>query len=187
MPIRSVTSLGQNKARPSASKPLSSAAPVGNSAGKVTPTKKRAATPEPLGRLSPIQSFSSIGSGRSPTQPSRSTDPHPHPARLDVLPSALQVYKMANRYILPDLADLALRNVVSNLTPATSFPMLLATSLYPDLYASIRTYCLTNYYLVSVCPEFKRCFQDIGLGVWGEAGGEVGCSSWAASDESPRD
>ena len=109
----------------------------------------------------------------SPKQHSRNEDPHQHPVTLFEPASALQIYKIAHRYGLQELAALALNHVASSLTPQTAFPLLLATQLYPALYASIKTYALDNYYTVSSCSDFKRCFQEVGMGTWGEQGGEV--------------
>ena len=159
-PPRSATSLSTRTTRTPTSSP---------SSAKIS-EKRRAAAPESFGRVSPIQSLSQLS---SPKHLSRNEDPHPHPIDTAIPASALQIYKVAHRYALHELAVLALDHVNSSLTPQTAFPLLLATQLYPVLYASIKQYALDNYAAVSASTQFKRCFQEVGMGTWGEPGGEV--------------
>jgi hypothetical protein len=60
-------------------------------------------------------------------------DPHPHPTPPPLPASALSMYQVAHRYAMPGLASLALEHMMSTITPQSSFPLLLATSLWADL------------------------------------------------------
>lgn len=166
--MRSATSLGMNTTQRKASSDTRA-----SDTSSISP-RRRAATPEPLGRLSPVQKLTGLSSlGSVPAKPYREEDPHRHPARLDTLPCPLRIYKAANRYILPDLADLALRHIVENLTPQISFPLLLATQLYPEVYAAVKEYCLCNWLDITTSSDFKRCLHDLAAGAWGENVGQV--------------
>lgn len=144
------------------------------SSPSATADKRRIPSPEVVGRISPVQSLSNLLQLSSPkVQPSRNEDPHPHPVSVSNLPSAVQIYKIADRYGITELAELAKDHIVMTLRPESAFRLLLATQLYPVLYASVKAYAVQNYHAVSACPEFKRCFQEVGLGTWGEQGGEV--------------
>jgi hypothetical protein len=146
------------------------------------------------GRTSPLQSFVHFpaggpGSSARPRQqqlpagvttrpkevavpPSAAADPHPHPAPAPGPASALEMYRLAHRYGFSQLTQLALGHIVDTLTPQTAFPLLLATHLWPELHAAIREYALANYYAIVSEPEFRRCYTEVGEGLW-EKGGDV--------------
>lgn len=60
-------------------------------------------------------------------------DPHPHPTPPPQPASALAMYQLAHRYHIPSLAALALDHMMSTITPQSSFPLLLATSVWDEL------------------------------------------------------
>jgi hypothetical protein len=43
------------------------------------------------------------------------------------------MYQVAHRYAMPGLASLALEHMMSTITPQSSFPLLLATSVWVEL------------------------------------------------------
>lgn len=60
-------------------------------------------------------------------------DPHPHPTQAPLPASALSMYQVAHRYAIPALASLALEHLMTTITPQSSFPLLLATSVWDEL------------------------------------------------------
>lgn len=71
---------------------------------------------------------------RHPTSMAPSSDPHPHPTPAPAPASALSIYQVAHRYIMPNLAALALEHIMSTITPQSSFALLLATSSWDELH-----------------------------------------------------
>lgn len=71
---------------------------------------------------------------RHPTSMASSSDPHPHPTPAPAPASALSIYQVAHRYIMPNLATLALEHIMSTITPQSSFALLLATSSWDELH-----------------------------------------------------
>ncbi|KAK4698186.1 hypothetical protein P7C70_g8100, partial [Phenoliferia sp. Uapishka_3] len=171
---------------------------TGNSSSsvQVNSTKRRPPTPDEPGsptRLSSAGRISPLGGRISPSTSrvaisrriiakeeekvedkatEREADPHAHPVRCVTPASALAIYQIADRYSLVELASLALCHVIATLTPRTAFPLLLSTHLWPDLHAAIKEYALANYEAVCREPEFRRCYAEVGEGLW-EHGGEV--------------
>ncbi|MBW0483747.1 hypothetical protein O181_023462 [Austropuccinia psidii MF-1] len=99
-------------------------------------------------------------------------DPHSHPIEIKAKASALSIYRISHRYELKDLKDLALNHLIANLNPSNAFSMLLSSYVFPELHSKIKAYCLTNYYDIIKEPEFKKCYNEVGEGLW-ENGGEV--------------
>lgn len=64
-------------------------------------------------------------------------DPHPHPVPSPPPASALSMYQVAHRYLMPGLASLALEHMMSTITPQSSFALLLATSTWDELHALV--------------------------------------------------
>lgn len=101
------------------------------------------------------------------------TDPHPHPAQVNCEASALALYRLAHRYAHSSLQWLSQRHLVSSLTPSTSFPILLATHLYPTLHRPIRSFVLQRWSEVGETEEWERCFDEICRGEWGIDAGKT--------------
>lgn len=70
-------------------------------------------------------------------KPLASPDPHPHPTPPPPPASALSIYQVAHRYIMPSLAALALEHIMSTITPESSFAILLATVAWDDLHSLV--------------------------------------------------
>ncbi|KAF8195607.1 hypothetical protein K438DRAFT_1826207 [Mycena galopus ATCC 62051] len=98
-------------------------------------------------------------------------DPHPHPTPHPPPASALAIYQVAHRYAMPALAALALDHMMSTITPATSFSLLLATSVWDELRTLVEDYVVEKWDEVSVSPEFEQCCQEVSSGEWGPEGG----------------
>ncbi|KAA1076970.1 hypothetical protein PGT21_025638 [Puccinia graminis f. sp. tritici] len=150
------------------------------------------ASPKPAG--SPVLSTSEVATGSSsgpghtgpdaPTgsrasrpAPHRSAtwipgDPHPHPVQMMPKASAFSIYRLAHRYELHSLKNLAITHLSATLNPASAFPILLASFVFPELHAKVKAYCLANYFEILSQPEFSRCYSEVGDGLW-EHGGEV--------------
>ncbi|WAQ93377.1 hypothetical protein PtA15_18A438 [Puccinia triticina] len=99
-------------------------------------------------------------------------DPHLHPVHMAPKASAFSVYRLAHRYELTDLQHIAITHLCSHLTPASAFPILLASFVFPELHAQVKAYCLAHYFEILSQPEFSRCYSEVGEGLW-EHGGEV--------------
>ncbi|PWN48571.1 hypothetical protein IE53DRAFT_389208 [Violaceomyces palustris] len=99
-------------------------------------------------------------------------DPHPHPTQAPPPPaSALAIYKIAHRYHLSALSQLAQAHMIASLSPSSAFAVLLATSLYSELHAKVKGYVYENWEAVSSTEEFERCCDEFSAGEWGlEAG-----------------
>lgn len=67
-----------------------------------------------------------------PSSVTNTIDPHPHPTPPPQPASALAMYQVAHRYHIPGLAALALDHMMSTITPQSSFPLLLATSVWDE-------------------------------------------------------
>ncbi|KAM0749208.1 hypothetical protein T439DRAFT_45757 [Meredithblackwellia eburnea MCA 4105] len=122
------------------------------------------------GRVSSSEDESALPDGGR--VPMEEKDPHAHPANVVTPVSALAIYRIAHRYLMPDLASLALCHIIQTLTPRTAFPLLLSTRLWPELHDAIKGYALANFEAVCNEPEFRRCYAEVGDGLW-EHGGEV--------------
>lgn len=82
---------------------------------------------------------------RHPTSMASSSDPHPHPTPAPAPASALSIYQVAHRYIMPNLAALALEHIMSTITPQSSFALLLATSSWDELHPLVEVSFLILY------------------------------------------
>jgi hypothetical protein len=100
-------------------------------------------------------------------------DVHAHPVEAPGRVSALSLFKLAHRYHMEDLSRLAARQLVGSLTPASAFPLLLASAVYPDLHARIRTYVYQHWHRVSHTPAFERCCDQVSIGLWGADAGKT--------------
>ena len=66
-----------------------------------------------------------------------SPDPHSHPTAPPSPASALSIYQVAHRYIMPSLAALALEHMLSTITPESSFALLLASAAWDELHSLV--------------------------------------------------
>ncbi|EJT97762.1 hypothetical protein DACRYDRAFT_18333 [Dacryopinax primogenitus] len=101
------------------------------------------------------------------------TDPHPHPAGQPPPASALSIYKIAHRYLLPGLSNLALDHMLSTITPQSAFPLLLASHFWDDLHYLIEDYIVEHWDLVSQQDDFESCCEEVAAGEWGPHGGKT--------------
>lgn len=76
-------------------------------------------------------------------------DPHPHPTSAPRPASALSMYQVAHRYSMPGLATLALEHMMSTITPQSSFALLLATSVWEELYMLVEVCSFACKYFLS--------------------------------------
>ncbi|KAJ7241893.1 hypothetical protein B0H12DRAFT_1023928 [Mycena haematopus] len=150
---------------------------LGNSTMGLAPTSS-------ISRTKPVPLSGSAGypsSGHYPLSPRtqrQSTvistpDPHPHPTPPPPPASALAIYQVAHRYAMPALAALALDHMMSTITPATSFSLLLATSVWDDLRTLVEDYVVEKWDEVSVSQEFEQCCEEVSSGEWGPDGGKT--------------
>ncbi|KAJ7653478.1 hypothetical protein B0H17DRAFT_1100681 [Mycena rosella] len=118
--------------------------------------------------------FSSAGhypiSPRTRSHAPSTPDPHPHPTPAPAPASALSVYQVAHRYMMPALAALALDHMMSTITPQSSFGLLLATSVWEELHTLVE---VEKWEEVSVSDEFEQCCQEVSAGEWGHEGGKT--------------
>ncbi|KAF7967261.1 hypothetical protein HWV62_35005 [Athelia sp. TMB] len=91
-------------------------------------------------------------------------DPHPHPTPAPPPASALSMYQLAHRYAIPGLASLALEHLMSTITPQSSFPLLLATSVWDELRCLVEDYVVERWDEVSVSEIFEQCCQEVAAG-----------------------
>ncbi|KAJ3799207.1 hypothetical protein GGU11DRAFT_679953 [Lentinula aff. detonsa] len=99
------------------------------------------------------------------------SDPHMHPTPPPPPASALAMYQVAHRYAMPGLSALALEHMMSSITPASSFALLLATSAWDELKTLVEDYVVDKWEEVSVSEEFEVCCQEVAAGEWGPEGG----------------
>ncbi|KZO96303.1 hypothetical protein CALVIDRAFT_564170 [Calocera viscosa TUFC12733] len=128
---------------------------------------------------------SSLGKRRVQPRPSKSpyqarfpthnlaTDPHSHPTVQPLPASALSIYKIAHRYLLPGLANLALDHMMSTISPQSAFPLLLASHFWDDLHNLIEDYIVEHWDLVSQQEDFESCCEEVAAGEWGPHGGKT--------------
>jgi len=110
---------------------------------------------------------------RQTTAVTSSPDPHSHPTPAPGPASALSVYQVAHRYIMPNLAALALEHIMSTITPQSSFALLLATSLWDELHTLIEDFVVERWDDVSASTEFEQCCKEVAAGEWGSDGGKT--------------
>ncbi|WAQ93380.1 hypothetical protein PtA15_18A441 [Puccinia triticina] len=78
--------------------------------------------------------------------------------------SAFSVYRLAHCYELTDLQHIVITHLCSHLTPASAFPILLASFVFPELHAQVKAYCLAHYFEILSQPEFSVI--DMGSQEW---------------------
>ena len=124
---------------------------------------------------------SSPRSSRHPGNTSSTpSDPHPHPTPTPGPASALSMYQVAHRYAMPNLASLSLEYIMSTITPKSSFALLLATSVWEELYTLIEVsecsglilrlanfvqdFVVDRWDEVSLSEEFEHCCKEVAAG-----------------------
>ncbi|KAF9058013.1 hypothetical protein BJ165DRAFT_1335495 [Panaeolus papilionaceus] len=98
-------------------------------------------------------------------------DPHPHPTPAPSPASALSVYQVAHRYLMPNLASLAMEHIMTTITPESSFALLLATNMWEELHNLIQDFVIERWDVVSTSQEFEQCCKEVAAGEWGTEGG----------------
>jgi len=83
------------------------------------------------------------------------------------------MYQVAHRYAMPGLASLAQEHIMSTITPQSSFPLLLATSVWFELRSLVEDFVVERWDEVSVSDEFEQCCQEVAAGEWGIEGGKT--------------
>ncbi|KAF8969501.1 hypothetical protein BDZ97DRAFT_1646873 [Flammula alnicola] len=156
---------------PSTSNPVSLSA-SGSSSGIPIPSSKPVPVPSSGNFPTSPQYPVSPRSSRNPGAIS-SPDPHPHPTPAPGAASALSVYQVAHRYIMPNLAALALEHMMSTITPQSSFALLLATSSWDELHTLIEDFVVERWDEVSASTEFEQCCKEVAAGEWGPDGGKT--------------
>ncbi|KZT57118.1 hypothetical protein CALCODRAFT_470196 [Calocera cornea HHB12733] len=145
-------------------------------------SRKPSSIPVPTSSGTPSSSFLKRGAQSRPSKsPYQSrfpthnlaTDPHPHPTVQPPPASALSIYKIAHRYLLPGLANLALSHMMSTVTPESAFPLLLASHFWDDLHNLIEDYIVERWDLVSQQEDFESCCEEVAAGEWGPHGGKT--------------
>ncbi|KAF9478172.1 hypothetical protein BDN70DRAFT_880338 [Pholiota conissans] len=111
-------------------------------------------------------------SARNPASVS-SPDPHPHPTPTPPPASALSIYQVAHRYVMPNLAALALEHIMSTITPQSSFALLLATAAWEELHLLVEDYVVDKWDEVSLSTGFEDCCKEVAAGEWGVDGGKT--------------
>lgn len=135
----------------------------------------------------PVLSDASRDDGRVRARSAAGTglaDPHPHPPMLPVPPaSALSLYRIAHRYHVPPLCELATAHIISLLTPQNATNYLLCTALFEQLQRAIQNYiCMSttarsntvqHWHDVSSSAEFELCCDQVSAGEWGPSAGRA--------------
>ncbi|KAJ7094524.1 hypothetical protein B0H15DRAFT_829907 [Mycena belliarum] len=153
-----------NSASTSRQTPSTVRRPIGSSASTSTAMSSGISRTKPVPLSAGPAAFPSSGhypiSPRTqrPHQSTLSTpDPHPHPTPAPPPASALSIYQVAHRYMMPTLAALALDHMMSTITPQSSFGLLLATSVWDELHTLVE---VEKWEEVSVSDEFEQCCQE---------------------------
>jgi hypothetical protein len=161
---RSLTSPKNLSTSPGASRQQSTAAPrrpvtTTTTSDSQPPIRSHATKSVPVPITLSTSNFSNSGhfpiSPNSQRHPQKlhlaanTPDPHPHPTTPPLPASALSMYQVAHRYAMPGLASLALEHIMSTITPQSSFPLLLATSVWPELRSLVEVHMLTFYLIAS--------------------------------------
>ncbi|SPO31875.1 uncharacterized protein UTRI_06712 [Ustilago trichophora] len=179
--LRQRTSLGglggaSSSVNPSSSASTAISAPTSPSIPTAPPTSTTAAATSNKHHTTD-ESWSTTGvSARQPASQSQSQsthDPHLHPTSHPGPASALSIFKLSHRYHMQDLSRLASLHITATLTPQSAFAMLLATSMYTELHARIKTYVYQHWHLVSHTSEFERCCDEVSVGMWGSDAGKT--------------
>lgn len=114
----------------------SNTGPISNASSSGVPTSKTINVPTANAFPTLPQYSLSPRSARNPASVC-SPDPHPHPTPAPAPASALSIYQVAHRYVMPNLAVLALEHIMSAITPQSSFALLLATAAWDDLHSLV--------------------------------------------------
>ncbi|TDL29223.1 hypothetical protein BD410DRAFT_709231 [Rickenella mellea] len=146
-----------------------------NSASPVTRTGPP--PPPPIPRSQPTSNYG-MAHSLSPRQPRQlaippTPDPHPHPTPAPNPASALCVYQVAHRYQMPGLASLALEHIMNTISPKSSFPLLLASTVWDELHMLVEDYVVEHWDEVSASDDFDKCCQEVAAGEWGLDGGKT--------------
>jgi hypothetical protein len=132
----------------------------GTSSSGIPQHTSNQSNPVPISTNYPI---SPRGSRHTPSTVS-TPDPHPHPTAPPPPASALSMYQVAHRYAIPGLASLALEHMMSTITPASSFALLLATSLWEELHTLVEDYVVERWEDIAVTTEFETCCDEVAAG-----------------------
>jgi len=62
---------------------------------------------------------------------------------------------------------------MSTITPQSSFPLLLATSVWVELRSLVEDFVVERWDEVSMSDEFEQCCQEVAAGEWGVEGGKT--------------
>lgn len=117
----------------------------GTSMGITVPPSSSRTKPVPIPASSsryPISPRNQRQGSHSPAT-TLSPDPHLHPTAPAPPASALCMYQIAHRYAIPALASLALEHMMSTITPQSSFPLLLATTVFDELHSLVEVSLMT--------------------------------------------
>ena len=132
---RQTNSTSSRRAAPSASNPVTMS--ISGSSSNI-PKAKHISTAKQSNNLPAATHYPvSPRSSRHPGNATSPSDPHPHPTPTPGPASALSMYQVAHRYAMPNLASLSLEYIMSTITPKSSFALLLATSVWEELYTLI--------------------------------------------------
>ncbi|OWT39024.1 hypothetical protein C362_03187 [Cryptococcus neoformans Bt1] len=97
-------------------------------------------------------------------------DPHPHPAPSPPPASALDVYMLAHRYRLEELREMAMEQILRNLSYDTCMSAAFVSYPYEELHSKVLAYIAKNWTQVKASSAFLRCIKEVREDVWGEYG-----------------
>ncbi|KNZ77169.1 hypothetical protein J132_06164 [Termitomyces sp. J132] len=173
---------GSSSARPRVSSPRRTTSSATNTTPNANASSSSRTKPVPIIPVTPAGFSSPTRPGypispragrQHPLSPVSVPDPHPHPTAAPRPASALSMYQVAHRYVMPNLASLALDHMISTITPQSSFALLLASSVWEELHLLVEDYIVEKWDEVSVTEEFERCCQEVAAGEWGPEGGKT--------------
>ncbi|KIR38222.1 hypothetical protein I307_02449 [Cryptococcus deuterogattii 99/473] len=112
---------------------------------------------------------SSFGIGTSARKGS-TNDPHPHPTPSPPPASALDVYMLAHRYRLEELREMAMEQILRNLSYETCMSAAFVSYPYEELHSKVLAYIAKNWTQVKASSAFLRCIKEVREDVWGDYG-----------------
>nr|KIR84928.1 hypothetical protein I308_04677 [Cryptococcus tetragattii IND107] len=112
---------------------------------------------------------SSFGIGTS-ARIGSGNDPHPHPTPNPPPASALDVYMLAHRYRLEELREMAMEQILRNLSYETCMSAAFVSYPYEELHSKVLAYIAKNWTQVKASSAFLRCIKEVREDVWGEYG-----------------
>ncbi|ADV22573.1 hypothetical protein I315_05874 [Cryptococcus gattii Ru294] len=112
---------------------------------------------------------SSFGIGTS-ARIGSGNDPHPHPTPRPPPASALDVYMLAHRYRLEELREMAMEQILRNLSHETCMSAAFVSYPYEELHSKVLAYIAKNWTQVKASSAFLRCIKEVREDVWGEYG-----------------